>query len=157
MISVDLARRLRDSGLRWRPAAGDRFVIDKPELDDHVFVLSDMTVEVHDFPTGPVIGFNGTTEWALDSVAQEDTLWLPGEDQLRDRLAGTFRRLDRVGPCDLDGSDREGGSDREAPGATVYRVTTVVNGTESTHQHPDVAEAYGVALLGLMSFALESS
>lgn len=151
MISVDLARRLRDNGLRWHPAAGDRFVIDKPDLADHVFVLSDMTVEVHEFPTGPVIGFNGTTEWALDSVAQEDTLWLPGEDQLRDRLGGTFRRLDR-----LQHSDRES-ADLEDIDAADYRITTVVNGIESTHQHPDVAEAYGAALLRLMRFALETS
>lgn len=153
MISVDLARRLRDSGLRWSPAAGDRFVIDKPDLDDHVFVLSDMTVEVHEFPTGPVIGFNGTTEWALDSVAQEDTLWLPGEDQLRDRLGGTLRRLERIERTDstqrLDSTERS-----DSP---VYRVTTVVGGIESTMEHAVVAEAYGGALLRLISMAMESS
>ena len=46
MISVDLARSLRDAGLRWSPAAGDRFVVADRNMDDEVFVLSDMTVEV---------------------------------------------------------------------------------------------------------------
>ena len=66
------------------------------DMDDQVFVLSDMTVEVRRFPTGPVIAFNGTTEWALDSLDQDDALWLPAEHQLRDLLGGSFRRLERV-------------------------------------------------------------
>lgn len=96
MISVDLARRLRDAGLRWDPARGDRFVITDRDMDDQVFVLSDMTIEVHEFPTGPVIGFNGTVEWALDSVDRSMALWLPSEGQLRERLGGAFRGLARV-------------------------------------------------------------
>jgi hypothetical protein len=52
-----------------------------------------MTVEAHEFDTGTVLGFNGTTEWALDSVALEDALWLPREDQLRALLGGTFVSL----------------------------------------------------------------
>jgi hypothetical protein len=40
-----------------------------------------------------VLGFNGTTEWALDSVALDDALWLPHEHQLRHFLAATFRSL----------------------------------------------------------------
>ena len=68
MISTELARALRDSGLVWTPRAGDAFRIDRVEADEEIYVLSDMTVEAHDFSTGTVIGFNGTTEWALDSV-----------------------------------------------------------------------------------------
>jgi hypothetical protein len=96
VITVSLARALRDAGLTWEPASGDRFVIADREMDDQVFVLSDMTVEVQHFPTGPVIGFNGTTEWALDSLEQDDALWLPSESQLRGRLGQAFRRLERV-------------------------------------------------------------
>ena len=96
VISVGLARELRAAGLRWSPANGDRFVVADRGMDDEVFVLSDMTVDVHQFPGGPVIGFNGTTEWALDSLDQEDALWLPAEHQLRDLLGGSFRRLERV-------------------------------------------------------------
>jgi hypothetical protein len=96
MIAADTAARLRTGGLRWDPAPGDRFIVDEPEMAGQVFVVSDMTVEVHRHPQGTSIGFNGTTEWALDSVDQRRTLWLPREDQLRALLGGTFRRLDRT-------------------------------------------------------------
>lgn len=66
-------------------------------MDDEVFVLSDMTIEVHEYPTGRQIGFNGTTEWALDSVEQGEALWLPAEDQLRARLGDRFAGLLREG------------------------------------------------------------
>ena len=66
------------AGLTWEPAAGDRFVVPGRGIDDEAFVLSDMTVEVHDLPTGRIIGFNGTTEWALDSLELDEVVWLPG-------------------------------------------------------------------------------
>lgn len=93
MISTSLARALRDSGLVWHPAAGDAFRIDLVEVDDEVFYLSDMTVEAHTLITGTELGFNGTTEWALDSVAIEDALWLPSETQLRVALGRAFQIL----------------------------------------------------------------
>jgi hypothetical protein len=93
VISLPLARALRTAGLRWKPASGDRFSIDRPEVGGDVFTVSEMTVEAHSYPTGTILGFNGTTEWALDSVAIEDALWLPREDQLRELLGGTFRSL----------------------------------------------------------------
>jgi hypothetical protein len=97
MISRALARELRLAGLRWTPRAGDRFVVMSPGMEDDVFHLADMTVEVHQFVEGPVIGFNGTTEWALDSVELEQALWLPREDQLRRELGPAFLRLERDG------------------------------------------------------------
>ena len=96
MISADRADRLRVAGMRWHPRSGDRFVIRRAGLDDEIYTISDMMIEPHKFSTGTVLGFNGTTEWALDSVAQDDALWLPGEDQLRELLGGTFRRLART-------------------------------------------------------------
>ena len=64
MISIELAGRLRTAGLAWTPAAGDRFVIADREMDDEVFVVSELTIEVHDAPTGRLFRFIGTTEWA---------------------------------------------------------------------------------------------
>ena len=93
MISIELARALRDSDLVWRPVRGDNFCIDRIEADAEIYTLSDMTVEAHEFETGTVLGFNGTTEWALDSVALEDALWLPREDQLRQLLGAAFVSL----------------------------------------------------------------
>lgn len=118
MISTPLARALRDSGLPWRPRAGDAFRIDRVEADEEVYILSDMTVEAHDFATGTVLGFNGTTEWALDSVALEDALWLPHEHQLRQFLAAKFRCLTAdsgfVVEIDVDGERHRFESDDAA-------------------------------------------
>jgi hypothetical protein len=97
MMTLELAQRLADAGLAWVPQPGDRFCIPHRDMDDDVFVLSDMTVEVQDLPSGRVIGFNGTTEWALDEVAQRDALWIPREDQLRELLGDRFVRLEAVG------------------------------------------------------------
>lgn len=131
MISTSLARRLRDAGLRWKPASGDRFQIDRPELDGDVFTVSDLTIEPHEYATGTVLGFNGTTEWALDSVAVEDALWLPREDQLRDLLRGAFLRLER---------------DDDA-----YRVVLrLARGEEVEFASVSAPEAYGLALLSVL-------
>jgi hypothetical protein len=94
MISIDTAQRLRDAGVRWDPKPGDRFTITDPRMDDEVFVVSDMTIDVHRFASGTVLGFNGTTEWALDSIEHNRALWLPRETQLRSLLGNTFRRFE---------------------------------------------------------------
>lgn len=96
VITLELARRLQQAGVAWSPRPGDRFVVPGRDMDDEVFVVSDMTVEVHDYPSGQVIGFNGTTEWALDSLELDDVVWLPREDQLRALLGERFVRLEAV-------------------------------------------------------------
>jgi hypothetical protein len=108
VIPVALAEQLSLAGLLWRPARGDMFVLPHRDMDEQVFVLSDMTIEVHQFPTGEVIGFNGTVEWALDSVERHEALWLPREDQLRDLLGDSFVALRRQGAeylCDVQDGD----------------------------------------------------
>jgi hypothetical protein len=97
VISVKLAIRLREAGVTWVPAPGDRFVIPDRDLDDQTFVLSDMIVQVHELPRSTVIGFNGTTEWALDDIERDEAIWLPREDQLRGMLGAAFQRLERTG------------------------------------------------------------
>jgi hypothetical protein len=130
VISTPLARALRDSGLVWHPAAGDAFRIDLVEVDDEVFYLSDMTVEAHTLLTGTELGFNGTTEWALDSVAIEDALWLPSESQLRVLLGSAFRSLTAV---DI-------GS----------RVTAEIDGIRSDFDDELAEDAYARALIALL-------
>jgi hypothetical protein len=131
VLPVVLARALREAGLRWTPARGDSFVVPDRGMDSDVFVLSDMTIEVHQFPAGPVLGFNGTTEWALDSVEQSAALWLPAEHQLRELLGDAFAGL--------------------APTGDGYRVTLRVDGATSGFSGRDPAEAYALALLHLLS------
>ena len=127
MISTQLARALRDSGLSWKPAVGDWFRIDRIEAEEDVFILSDMTVEAHQYDTGTVLGFNGTTEWALDSVEVDAALWLPREHQLRAMLGPAFVSL--------------------GPGIVV---TATIDGTVQTFTADDAEDAYARALLALL-------
>ncbi|MBT0995362.1 pilus assembly protein CpaE [Cellulomonas sp. DKR-3] len=136
MISRDLALRLRRTGLHWHPTSGDRFGVLVEGVDD-VFTVSEMTIQAHDYPTGTVLGFNGTTEWALDSVAQDDAVWLPREDQLRELLGGTFRSLARS----TDGR---------------HQVLVELAGRPEQVFTADSAEdAYALALLALITAAVE--
>ena len=134
MISDELARELRGAGLTWHPVSGDSFAIDRDELAGDRFTVSEMTIEPHEFDTGTILGFNGTTEWALDSLALEDALWIPREDQLRELLGGSFRHLART--------------------ADGFRVTIVVAGDERHFEEDDAATAYGRALLALIGAAV---
>lgn len=131
MISIDLARRLRDTGLEWLPQEGDRFMIPDRDLEDHVFTVSEMTIDVHKLADGRRISFNGAVEWALDSIMKREVVWLPAEAQLRDRLGATFRALHRSG----------GG----------YRCDVEVNGEAKSYQAANPADAYGQALLDLLA------
>jgi hypothetical protein len=98
MITRELAVELARRGLPWRPASGDRFHVPDRDLDDEVFVVSGMSIEVSDLPSGAEMRFNGTVEWALDSIAQEEVIWLPREDQMREALGERFLRLERLEP-----------------------------------------------------------
>ena len=138
MIRTELARALRDSGLVWHPISGDAFRIDRPEVDGDIFTVSEMTVEAHHYPTGTVLGFNGTTEWALDSVDLGDALWLPREHQLRELLRSTFLSLSRV-------SDAS------------FRVEVMVDGEAAAFVGVDAADAYGRALLDYIDRSVDSS
>jgi hypothetical protein len=135
MIRVELALRLRAAGLAWEPAAGDRFVIAHRGMDEEVFVLSDMTIDVHRYPTGTHLGFNGTTEWALDSVEQDEAVWLPSETQLRERLGTAFLRLV---------------ADPGAAADECFGVTVRTPSGERTWRADDAGQAYGLALLAVL-------
>jgi hypothetical protein len=131
VIGLQLARQLKEAGLEWKPGPGDRFAIPDRDLDEEVFVLSNMTIEVHTMPEGRVIGFNGTTEWALDDVEIDEALWLPREDQMRELLGGTFQALRR------DGS--------------AYAVTVELLGETRTFDGVTADDAYAGALLHLLA------
>lgn len=132
VISVDLARRLLSAGLIWEPRPGDRFVVPDRDMDDDVFVVSNMTVDVHDFPDGRVIGFNGTTEWALDSLELTEVLWLPSETRLREELGERFVALQRA-------DDR-------------WLVRIVHDGEPVEFTDTDTESAYAKALLSVLDF-----
>ena len=88
-LATELAARRHAREQAWVPTAGDRFHV--PDRDiDQVFVMSDMTIETAQLASGLVIRFNGTTEWALDSIEAAEVVWLPREDQLRAMLGDRF-------------------------------------------------------------------
>jgi hypothetical protein len=146
MISLELAAALKDAGLVWKPSSGDQFTLITGAFDGEVFTLSDMVVEAKESRSGTVLGFNGTTEWALDATEASDALWLPREDQLRVLLGSSFRTLERID----DG----------------YRVTAVLpgsaddldaqsdSGPATPYWGAEPSEAYGRALLALIRRAL---
>ena len=96
MINRELAETLAACRFPHQSGRGDRFLVPDRDLDEEVFVVSGMSVEVSDLPTGPEMRFNGTVEWALDSIGQHEVIWLPREDQLRDALGDRFDRLERL-------------------------------------------------------------
>lgn len=97
VITLALARDLADSGLPWHPRSGDRFVIPDRDMDDEVFHVAEMTIEVASHHGTGVVKFNGTTEWALDSIPADSVLWLPREDQLREALGRSLVALEHEG------------------------------------------------------------
>ncbi len=95
-LAAHLGELLTTAGRPWVPRAGDRFAIPGRDLDQ-VFVIAEMTIEVQELSTGRLIRFNGTTEWALDSIDADQVVWLPWEHQLRDLLGASFVTLEALG------------------------------------------------------------
>jgi len=142
VITRELAEALAARGLAWAPASGDRFVVPDRDLDDEVFVVSGMSIEVAELEFGTEMRFNGTVEWALDSIARDEVIWLPREEQLRDALGERFLRLESVTGgfavvlSAADGSDGSG-----AAGGSP---------DEERHVDIDAERAYARALLSVL-------
>lgn len=136
MLSVESARALVRAGLFWEPNPGDRFVVEVDELAGEVFWVSQMTIAVQQTPTGRVLGFNGVTEWALDSVALDQALWLPSEGQLREQLGDRFVGLTRA-------DDR-------------FTVAMLHDGGIVHFEADDAEDAFAAALLVLLRCAVSA-
>src|SRR4051812_19591986 len=94
-----------------------------------------MVVEARRMALGrQMLAFNGTTEWALDTLAASEALWLPREDQLREALGEAF-----VGLQYLPG---------ETPG---YAVSVLVGDAEERFVDVEVESAYARAVLALIA------
>lgn len=133
MIARELATQLAPL-LSWQPANGDVFFVPKPEIAESLFMVSDMVVELVVAHDESRFHFNGTVEWALDSVESDGVVWLPREDQLRALLGEHFLSLDAVGGA---------------------YVVTVSGPGRAFHTEPqvDVADAYARALLYVLAGA----
>ena len=138
MISVETARKLKEAGLVWQPNKGDQFMVPGGGLDEQVFLLSDMAIIVESLKGHPAVTFHGTPEWASDYVFIVDTLWLPNESQLRLQLQ---ERLAEAGAPVFDLLYADG----------TYTCRFEHRGQALAFRADDAAEAYGQALLQLMS------
>lgn len=131
-VSVTLARRLSDAGLEWNPQEGDRFHIPDRGFGDHVWSISNMVIEPrHNIMGERELAFNGTVEWALDSIVKRAVVWVPTEGQLRDLLDESFIALYR----EDDGS---------------HAVVVRISGDPRTFHATTAADAYGTALLATL-------
>lgn len=86
MISLSLARKLKQAGLLWQASVNDFFAIPDRGMDDRVFVIADLLANLDIFRGWPVVTFHGTAEWALDYILTAEVIWLPTESQLRQAL-----------------------------------------------------------------------
>lgn len=137
MISLALAQRLKAAGLVWQTSVHDFFAIPEREMDERVFVLSDMMATMALLRGWPAVVFHGTSEWALDYLLTHEAVWLPTESQLRDLLEeklaaqnGRFHQLQHV--------------------ADGYDCRFSMSNEEMSKTAASASEAYGLALLHLL-------
>ena len=133
VISRELATRIAPY-VSWTPANGDMFFIPQPEIAESVFIVSDMVVELVVSGGESRFHFNGTVEWALDSVQSDGVVWLPREDQLREMLGDYFLSLDSSTSgfvVTVSGPGRAYHTETEIDAADAYaRATLYVLGVE---------------------------
>ena len=144
-----MARLLRDSGLQWVPELHDEFVIPDRDLDDRVYVLSELHSSVQSLHGQPAVSFHGSLEWALDSLITSEVIWLPSEGQLRQEILKRLR--------DQSGSSRVTSWD-ETETSLVLRAAShlsicelFIDGQWVKFEAPSTPEAYGNALLYLLT------
>ena len=128
MISSELALRLKQAGLEWRPAERDFFMMPEHNLDEQIFVVSALPALVQNFHSEMSITFHGSIEWALDYV-------LPTETQMRALLASAI------------GADAPLRLDRTAAG---YRLQIASGADLLEFDAGDAEDAYALALLHVL-------
>lgn len=135
MISSELALRLKQAGLAWRPVERDFFMMPEHNLDEQVFVVSALPALVQNFHSEMSITFHGSIEWALDYVLLAEAVWLPAETQMRALLS------------DAIGVDAPLRLDRTAVG---YRVQIASDADLLDFDAGDAENAYALALLHVL-------
>ncbi len=137
MISMDMARKLKEAGLAWEPAQGDRFAVPDRGLDDRTFVVSEMATLIELIQGAEMVTFHGTAEWALDYVYLGEVVWLPEEAQLRQRLHALLAG-EQPPVYDLVFMDE------------VFTCRFEWHGEALAFTAPDAADAYAAALLRVL-------
>ena len=134
MISLSLARRLKKAGLEWKPAMLDFFAIPDRDLDNKVYVISDVMSNL-EFRFGrQVVAFQGASEWALDYLVTTEAIWIPTEEQLRQALNER-----------LTAEDNQISTLTCRPGKCECKIRYL--GQEMAFESVQACDAYGEALL----------
>lgn len=143
MISLETARKLKDAGLEWQPTMNDFFAIPERDMDEKIFVISDMLVTVDVLQGFQAVSFQGASEWALDSLVTDETVWLPREEQLRLALMAV---LIETGHPELRLTGSLGG----------YHCQIIFQDDLLDFDAADPSEAYSAALLFLLQARRET-
>ena len=138
MITLTLATQLKEAGLVWPATTNDFFAVPERGMDDRLFVLTDMQAQLDVFRGWPVVTFHGTSEWALDYILTAEAVWIPREEQLRERLISLLQDETEV----------------QLSLHFAQDITCVIpwHGTTKQFKADSAADAYGIALL----FVLEN-
>ncbi|MEZ4766988.1 MAG: hypothetical protein R2844_00985 [Caldilineales bacterium] len=139
MLTVGTAQELRNAGLQWTPAALDLFTVPLPELENQIFVISEMTILAENLHGHPALTFHGSVEWALDHVWTGDALWIPREDQLRSLIEELLASKAEQWRLILESDD------------AGYRCTVETGDRRRSFQARDASECLAAALLQLLS------
>jgi hypothetical protein len=136
MIPLILATELKEAGLKWLPDINDFFAIPDSDMDERIFVISDMMTSPTILQGWPAITFHGTSEWAMDHIFMEEVVWMPTEEQLRQELVFT-----------LDQSEEKTELRLELGENGRYATTITFRHMPLTFTAPTAGETYGQALL----------
>jgi hypothetical protein len=139
MLSLSTATKLKEAGLKWQPAEYDAFFIPFHDLDERVFIISDMSVIVEMMNDEQAITFNGTAEWALDYLILTDAIWVPHEYQLRELLENKLVHRGEEQPVLALSTTTDG-----------YRCTIRYDGKLVQFDDFGASEAYATALLDVL-------
>lgn len=138
MLSLSLALALKEAGLVWVPKLHDFFALPGTSLENRLFVVSDMMIDVQQLIGQQMITFNGAVEWSLDYITITDAVWIPTEDQLRNEL---WHRLQAETSSSVELSS--------SPGS--HNCSVLFKGTSVSFGAFTASDAYAKALLYILS------
>jgi hypothetical protein len=153
LISLDLARSLKEAGLIWVPQNHDYFAIPERGLDDKIFVISDIQSFTELRHGRQVVTFHGTAEWALDYLVTTEVIWLPRADQLLNaiwdllKFAGLLSERQEKGVVRADDPDPFISLESMPDG---NRCTLHYSGMAFAFESENLSEVYGLVLLHLL-------
>lgn len=139
MLPLSLAVKLKEAGLTWLPDINDFFAIPDSDLDDRIFVMSDMMTAPTTLKGWPAITFHGTSEWAMDYIFMQEVVWMPTEEQLRQELVFLLDRIEDKTKLTLK---------LEENGRYTCQIT--YQNTSIPFTAPTPSETYGQALLHIL-------